>query len=175
MIATFSTISKMAARLALIWLVATPFQPASFFARCDAQDCPCGPDYCPADARYTRTMKDRKDALRKEGYPEKLLALLDKNGKCYAQISTAPEKFTIRLIYPDAKTNFPWTQHDEDLARKEVLSGAIKAYYMFNVEKAFKCCGEPSYSARKDWDPDLDLNRDLVIGCIKSGSDVACR
>lgn len=170
-----STAWKTTARMALLWLLVTPFSPIASVARCNSQDCACGPNFCQDDPRYAKAMTAKKASLRKDGYPDRLIALLDKDGKCYQQVTTSPGIFTIRLIYSDRQKNFPWTQLDEDLARKEVLSGEIKAFYMFNVDKAFNCCGEPDYRHRPDWDSNLDLNRDLAIGCTKSGTAVACR
>src|SRR5580704_4975281 len=129
---------KSAARLALLWLLNTQISPTAYVARCDSTECACGPDFCQNDTRYDKAMKAKKISMKKEGYPDKLLALLDKDGKCYAQVSSSPEKFTIRMIYNAQQKNFPWTQQDEDLARKELLNGEIKAFYMFNVDKAFK-------------------------------------
>jgi hypothetical protein len=174
-IVKFSAVCQMAMRITVVGLLVTLFSPIGSIARCDSPDCPCGPNYCQDDPRYTKAMAAKKASLKKDGYPDKLLALLDKDGKCYQQVTTSPSKFTIRLIYSDQQKNFPWTQQDEDLARKEVLRGEIKAFYMFNVDKAFNCCGEPDYRHRPDWDSNLDLNRDLSIGCTKSGAAVVCR
>ena len=73
-------------------------------------------------------MAEKKAALRKEGYPDKLLALLDKNGKCYKQVYTAPDQFTIRLVYSNQKKNYPWTQHDEDpMCAKRAHAGLARS------------------------------------------------
>lgn len=141
-----------------------------------SQDCNCGPDYCLNDPRYQAKLTTKKKQMQNAGYPADLIALMDLDGACVARVDRAPDVFTIKLLYADGSSStIPWTQQDEDLARKEILSGKLNAYYKFNVSRAFKCCGQPNYDQRPDWDSTLDLNRGLAIACTKNGATMQCQ
>lgn len=90
-------------------------------------------------------------------------------------IDQAPDSFRILLVATNGDNNsIEWTQHDEDIAKKDLLDGKLKVYYKHNVRKVFACCGEKKAEERPDWDPDLALSRDLSIACSKQGSEVMC-
>jgi hypothetical protein len=114
--------------------------------------------------------------MHKRGYPDRLISLLDYDGACVAAVEQAPVRFSIKLVKPDGSSSIiAWTADDESLARKEVLGGELKAYYMFNANHALACCGQPKYGERPDWNAALDLNLKLAISCSKSGADVLCK
>jgi hypothetical protein len=139
-------------------------------------DCPpCGPNYCLNDPRYPPALAAKKAAMERQRFPPDLIALIDKDGACFARVEQAPVTFFIRTVAPNQKLTFEWSPRDEEIARTDLLSGAIRAYYKFNVPRAFACCRQPHYDARPDYDADLDLNRSLVIECKKAGTAVQCR
>ena len=138
--------------------------------------CDCGPDVCLNDPRYPPKLANKKADLRRAGYPEDLIALLDRDGKCVMAIDQAPDGFRILLVEPNGDNNsIPWTQQDEDLARKEILGGKYKEYYKHNVRKVLACCKEPKAEERNDWDSGLSLSRNLSIRCAKQGNSVVCK
>jgi hypothetical protein len=135
---------------------------------------PCGPDLCLSDSRYPPKLAKKK-ADMKGKFPDDLIALLDRDGKCVMAIDQSPDTFRLLLVEKNGdNTSIEWTQDHEDLARKKVLSGDLKAYYKHNVRKVFACCGEPKAEARTDWDSKLGLSRNLSIVCTKQGSAVVC-
>jgi len=139
-------------------------------------DCPsCGPNYCLNDPRYAPALATKKAAMARQGFPPELIALMNKDGACLARVEQAPVTFFIRTVAPNEKLTFEWSQRDEGIAKKDLLSGTIRAYYKFNVARAFACCQQPRYDARSDYDSDLDLNQSLVIECKKAGTAVQCR
>lgn len=137
--------------------------------------CTCGPDYCKDDPRYLPALNKKKDQMRKAGYPERLIALLDRDGTCYARVQQSPDVFTVKVVYADGSSStVPWSADEEQRAKRQVLSGALREYYEFNVSRAFSCCGEPKYNERDDWDPNKDMNLRLVLACRKNAGDVTC-
>jgi hypothetical protein len=138
--------------------------------------CSCGPDFCLNGPNYSNELKARKAAMEKHKYPSDLIALMDLDGACIARVDRAPVTFRIKLVNSDGSSStIEWTDDDERIARKDLLSGKLKSYYKFNVSRAFKCCGEPSYDKRADWDATLELNLKLAIACSKVGNDVVCK
>jgi hypothetical protein len=133
-------------------------------------DCPpCGPLYCldPAAADAARAAKKAK--LRADGYPERLLNLLDQY-KCVACIRFAPDTFSIMIEYqpgtgpPNGQGGslthepFQWTPQQEALARKELRQGTIKSFYIYNSSSTCRCCGEKDPHERSDWNSALQIN-----------------
>jgi hypothetical protein len=138
--------------------------------------CECGPDVCLNDPRYPPKLAKKKADLRAAGYPDELIALLDRDGKCVMAVDQAPDGFRILLVKANGDNNsIPWTKEDEDLAKKEILNGTIKEYYKHNVRKVLACCKEPKAEERPDWDSALSLSRSLSIVCSKQGSSVVCK
>jgi hypothetical protein len=88
-----------------------------------------------------------------------------------------PESHTaVKLLGHDGSSKtIGWTQDDERIGRQDVLSGRLRGYYIFNVSRAFSCCGQPKCDERADWDSALQLNLDLAVACKKSGNTVVCR
>jgi hypothetical protein len=138
--------------------------------------CSCGPDYCLNGPNYSNELKAKKAAMESHKYPSDLIALMDLDGACSARVDRAPVTFRIKLVNSDgSSSSIEWTEDDERIARKDLLNGKLKAYYKFNVSRAFKCCGEPSYDKRADWDATLEMNLKLAIACSKVGNDVVCQ
>ncbi len=138
--------------------------------------CDCGPDVCLNDPRYPPKVAKKKADLKTAGFPDDLIALLDRDGKCVMAIDQAPDGFRILLVKANGHNNsIPWTKQDEDLAKREILNGTIKEYYKHNVRKALACCKEPKAEDRPDWNSALSLSRDLSIVCTKQGNAVVCK
>ncbi|UFZ06353.1 hypothetical protein LQG66_08670 [Bradyrhizobium ontarionense] len=143
--------------------------------RASGQDCACGPDFCQGDPRYAPRLAKAKAAMRNEGYPEDLIALMDKGGACFARIDRAPVNFHIRVYTANASEDVEWNEDNDRIARTNLLNGKINGYFKFNTLRAFKCCGEKEYNERADYDSDHDVNRSIAIQCLKSGGSVACQ
>ena len=159
-------------------LLLTTCHKAELAGKGDSQKtaCECGPDFCFNDPRYPPKLAKKKADLKAAGFPDDLIALLDRDGKCFAAVERGPDTFTILLVQANGDNRtISWTQQDEDLAKKEILNGTIKEYYKFNVRKALACCKEPRAEDRPDWDPALSLSRNLSIACTKQGSSVGCK
>lgn len=139
-----------------------------------AQPCSCGPDYCQNDPRYPKLLADKKKEMSKT-YPADLIALLDRDGKCVAAITQAPDIFSIKVVGRNNSTTLHWTKEEEERTRNNLKNGSLSAYYKFNTNRAFACCGEPSYNERPDWNDKLDMNMSLALECKKSGADIVCK
>jgi len=143
----------------------------------DVRDlCDCGPDTCLKDPRYPAKLAKKKADLKKAEFPDELISLLDRDGNCVMAIDQAPDAFRILLVKANGDNNsIAWSKHDEEIAKQEILKGAIKEYYKYNVRKVFACCTEPKAESRLDWDSTLALSRNLAIVCSLSGRVVSCR
>lgn len=141
-------------------------------------DCPpCGPDLCLNDPRFGNKLSTKKAAMKRDGFPDELISLLDRDGKCVMAIDQSPDIFTILLVDKngtDSRT-VPWTAYDEELAKQEILRGEIGSYYKYNTRVALACCNEPKAQDRPDWDKALGLSKNLAIHCAKSGGAVQCQ
>jgi hypothetical protein len=136
---------------------------------------PCGPDYCLNDARYPKLIAAKKKQMRDAGYPVDLIALMDRDGACVARVEQAPDGFTILSVTGKGNSTVPWDTREEEIARKQLLSGETVAYYKFNVRRAFKCCNQLPADERPDWDAGLSLSKSLAIKCTRQDGKVACK
>jgi hypothetical protein len=138
--------------------------------------CDCGPDVCLNDPRFPPKLAKKKADLKSAGFPDDLIALIDRDGKCVMAIDQSPDGFRILLVEANGDNrSVPWTSEGEDLAKRQILNGTIKEYYKHNVRKAFACCKEPKAEERPDWNSALGLSRDLSILCAKQGNAVVCK
>lgn len=64
-------------------------------------DCSCGPDFCQGDPRIPGLLTSKKKSLASQGYPPRLVNLLDIGDQCVARISQSPDAFSMWLIYPN--------------------------------------------------------------------------
>jgi hypothetical protein len=167
---TFSSCCRLAAVIA-----AAAWTGGESPARCGPMDlCTCGPDYCLNDPRYPKLLAPKKDRLRKAGFTEDLIALLDRDGQCVAAVTQGPDTFFIKR-----KDNGVWDVRElnaerEGYAKADILAGKTTEYYKYNTNRALACCGEVTYDQRPDWNAALDMNLNLVIVCRKSGNAVVC-
>jgi hypothetical protein len=130
--------------------------------------CNCGPDFCQDDNRIAAKLANKKKALAKE-YPANLVALLDRGQQCIARIERSPDAFTIWVI--DANNNketVSWSAENQANAMKQVQSGSLKRFWIYNARRAFSCCGQPPYDQMSDYDKNDDVNASLAIKCDKS-------
>src|SRR3954451_19356962 len=59
-------------------------------------DCGCGPLYCKNDPTFPAAFAKKKAALSHAGYPNRLIALLDKGGQCLVCVGNgSPDVFTL--------------------------------------------------------------------------------
>jgi hypothetical protein len=164
-------IGRTATALASLW-VATLLLASNVVA----QNCGCGPDFCKGDSRYAGKLAAKKNAMKNAGYPSDLVALVDRDGACVARVEQSPDGFSLMTVtLQGVKTILEWAADQEEAARKQLISGQLKAYYKFNVRQRFACCGDPKAENAPDWDSDLGLSKGIAIACTKSGSSVACK
>jgi hypothetical protein len=100
-------------------------------------------------------LNEKKQLLGKE-FPEYLLNLLDLDGNCVACVTQSPDAFTLKVVHnDDSWCNIPWSTSDETIAEKKRSSVQIKAYYIFNSNRACACGNEPHYVKRADYDSQI--------------------
>ena len=168
--------TQMIASIALLFAAAACSHLRTAATKDGQRDlCDCGPNFCLNDPRYPPKLAKKKADLRHAGFPDDLVVLLDRDGQCVAAIDQAPDGFRILLVKSNGDNNsIPWTQQDEDIAKREILDGTIKEYYKHNVRKVLACCKEPKAEERADWDSALELSRNLSIKCTKESTTVVC-
>jgi hypothetical protein len=139
-------------------------------------DCPpYGPDYCLNDPAYPQKLKQKKQTLKVQGYPDDLIALLDKDGHCVAAVAQSPDGFSVLTVKSNGdRLTIAWTKQAEDSAKQQLLSGQIAAYYKMNSARALACAGEKKAEERADWSASLMINLGLAIKCTKAGNSVSC-
>jgi hypothetical protein len=144
-------------------------------------DCGCGPLYCKIDPTFPAAFAKKKAALSHAGYPNRLIALLDKGGQCLVCVGNgSPDVFTLLPPTKNAQGQVvlnpvPWDEDNERIANDHLRSEEIKSYYIYNTRKACTCCGEPKAEDRDDYDADLDLNRGTSLKCVKGdGGHIVC-
>jgi hypothetical protein len=155
----------------VVALAAVVLRPVTVFS----QDCACGPDFCQNDPRYAPRLAQAKSKMQSNGYPQDLIALMDKDGACFARIDQAPVNFHIRPFANGVFQDVEWDADNERIARKQLTDGTISGYYKFNVPRAFKCCGEKQYNERPDYDAVHDVNRTIVVECKLVNGNIACQ
>lgn len=132
--------------------------------------CSCGPDFCQDDARIPGALSQKKQSLRASGYPERLVALLDRGDQCYARITRAPDIFTILTVEPNGdKQTVPWDADNERIAKNKLASGQLSRFWTYNARRAFSCCGQPNYDQRPDYDATDDVNTSTALKCSAPG------
>jgi len=140
-----------------------------------AAACTCGPDYCQDDSRVPKALAAKKKSLKAAGYPDRLISLLDIDDQCVARITRSPDVFTMWLVDAAAnKKSHPWSQGDEDLARRHVKDGTLTKFWIYNAKQAFSCCQQAKYDQRPDYNAEDEVSADTAILCKPSGGDVSC-
>lgn len=135
----------------------------------------CGPDFILGDPRFPPKLAQKKQSILADGYPADAVSRMDKNGACVAAIDRAPDVISLRIVsLSNQMTTMVWSEDDERIAHDDLLAGRIKTYYRFNTSRRFSCCDEAAYDAQPDWNAAHDINRSIVIQCIKVGAGVRC-
>src|SRR4051794_20948500 len=123
-----------------------------------AQACNCGPDFCQGDSRIAAKLAEKKRLLSRE-YPANLVALIDRGQQCVARIERTPISFFIWVIHANNnKETRPWSAQNQAISMREVDSGELKRFWIFNTARAFSCCGQPPYNQMSDYDQEDDVN-----------------
>jgi hypothetical protein len=130
-------------------------------------DCPpCGPLYCLDTPEYQATLAQKKAALTRQGYPARLVALVEKIDHCKGCIDTSPDGFSLFTVGLDGSILIKaWTSDDEGVAAKAVANGTSKSCYVIFSRRACAGCKQPKYMDRSDYDASLDLNKKATITC----------
>jgi hypothetical protein len=140
-----------------------------------ARACNAGPDYCADDPRVPAALAAKKQELKRQGYPDRLIGLLDLGVQCVARIRTEPANF--RIIDVAADGSFPevnWDDDEERIAKANLLSGKSKRYWIVNARRAFSCAGQKPFDQQPDYNPADDVNADGAIKCTAQGQTVKC-
>jgi hypothetical protein len=132
-----------------------------------SSDCPpCGPLYCVDTSEYQTALAQKKVALAKHGYPQRLIALFDKLDHCKGCMDTSPDGFSLFTVGNDGSISIKaWTSEDEVTAAKAVAGGTSKSCYVIVSRRACSCCKQPKYSDRPDYDAALDLSKAATVIC----------
>lgn len=131
-------------------------------------DCPpCGPLYCIDTSDYQTALAQKKEALAKAGYPQRLVTLFDRLDHCKGCIDTSPDGFNLFAVANDGSIEIrAWSRADETSDAKAVVSGTSKACYVIIARRACACCKQPKYGDRPDYDATLDLNKKATLECL---------
>jgi uncharacterized coiled-coil protein SlyX len=139
-------------------------------------------DRCPPRFRRDPVATDRareakKAEMRRRGFPERLIRLLDKE-ECVACIEMASASFHVTIVYNDdehaprstrggriSQRGFEWDPQSERWARQELAAGRIKAFYILNTSTRCQCCpdGDRTNASYADWNEELELHMQHVI------------
>ena len=140
-----------------------------------ATACGSGPDYCTDDPRIAPALAAKKQALRREGYPDRLVGLLDIGVQCVARIRQEPDGFRLIDVAADgSKTDQNWDEDEERVARGRLGSGASVRYWIVNARRAFTCDGQKPYDQRPDYVASDDARADTAIRCALRGGAPVC-
>jgi hypothetical protein len=156
----------------LIFVLPQPIERTCSPTESANSDCDCGPDFYLNDPRFPPKLAAKKARMAKQKFPSELIALLDRDGACVAAVDQGPDGFSMKLVSENGSSTIAWSPDDERIARNDLLSGKIKAFYKFNTSRALACCHQPKFDQRSDWDPLLELNLQLTIKCSKQVSAV---
>jgi hypothetical protein len=149
---------------------------AAFSAPAAGADCAqCGPDFCHGDSRYPALLAAKKQHLKQAGYPDSLVALMNRDGECVARVERAPDGFSIKIVSSAGASTISWTSDDERIAHDDLLHGKIDRYYKFNAAHAFVCCGDQKPEDRPDWNATDGVSTGQAIVCKKIGGAVQCK
>jgi hypothetical protein len=129
-------------------------------------DCPCGPLYCLNTPGYSAALAAKKKALSNNGYPARMVAILDRVGHCEGCISTSPDAFSLMTESSDGSITIDgWDADNERIGAQQKAAGSLKACFVIYVRHACSCCQETPFGHRGDYNSELDLNTDMAIPC----------
>ncbi len=140
-----------------------------------ARACDAGPNYCTDDPRIPSALAAKKQDLVRQGYPSRLVGLLDIGVQCVARIETEPGGFRLIDVASDgSKTDVSWDDDEERIAKDNLTSGRSVRYWIVNSRRAFSCYGQPPYNQQSDYVATDDLNSNAAIKCTLQGRGVNC-
>lgn len=140
-----------------------------------ATACNSGPDYCTDDPRIAAALAAKKQALKNDGYPDRLVGLLDLGVQCVARIRDEPDGFRVIDIAADgSKTDLNWDEDEEQVARGRLTSGASVRYWIVNSRRGFRCDGQKPYDQRPDYDAAANVSSETAIKCRLQGGAPVC-
>jgi hypothetical protein len=152
-------------------LVALAVVLAPLVAPAQAKECPpCGPRFCTGDPDADRAREWKKQRLHEDGYPDRLVELVDRIPACVGCIVDAPDGFQVRVVRKGGQVSLPWTREVEKEARDDLRAGRARVVCLVNSARACACCNEPASAERDDWDKSLELNTKLA-DCFHSAEE----
>lgn len=139
----------------------------------------CPPAYRKDPVATRRAIEAKKAELRRRGFPERFLHLLDAE-QCPKCVQIASDSFHIMVVYNDDENaptdskgrrwthhTFGWDPQSERQVREELAAGKIKAFYIMNTATRCDCCPEVNDyhtpDMYDDWNKDLEVNMSHVI------------
>ncbi len=134
---------------------------------------PCAESMCLNHPDLERVREEKRARMRALGYPERLIALLDRESPCPRCIHMAPDGFTIVMEYPpnspEAATGAsshaqPWSRDLERWARRAMRRGQLRGFHIVLGAMPCNCCGtETVAEERDDWDERVSINTDRAL------------
>jgi hypothetical protein len=135
----------------------------------------CEPDYCTDDSRIPDALSAKKQHLLNDGFPMRLIQLLDIGNQCIARINLEQDGFTVIDVQDEQnKLLIAWTEDEERIAKRNVSEGKSLRYWIVNQRQAFQCDGDPPFNQRTDYNAADDVNADGAIECLPVRGDVTC-
>ena len=120
-------------------------------------------------------MTAKKQDLKRQGYPDRLLGLLDIGVQCVARIRDEPNGFRLIDVAADgSKTDLNWDDDEERIAKGNLTSGKSARYWIVNARHAFSCDGQPPFDQQSDYDATDDVNADGAIKCMSQAGGARC-
>ncbi len=148
---------------------------AVFASGSQAFACNSGPDFCTDDSRIPSALVAKKQALKKQGYPDRLVSLIDRGVQCVARIREEPDGFHVIDVGTDgSKNDLSWDADEERIAKGNLTSGASVRYWIVNLRHAFTCDGQKPFNEQPDYDAADDVNANGAIKCELQGGAVSC-
>ncbi len=134
----------------------------------------CAPLQCSQDSSAWSSVNSKKEFLRGELFPDRLVNLVQKTGNFCASCVNSIDSIKIRIVQLNNFTAVrPWSPPVERQARIALKAGNIKAFYLYvNEGKKCSCCDRDPYDEQDDYDKDLDINRNGPIYIFESPSQV---
>lgn len=124
-------------------------------------------------SRIPSALAAKKHDLTRQGYPSRLVGLLDIGVQSVPRIETEPSGFRVIDVAADgSKTDVNWDDDEERIARDNLTSDRSVRYWIVNSRHAFSCAGLPPYDQQSDYIATDDLNSDAAI--TPQGGGVQC-
>lgn len=134
----------------------------------------CSANQCSSDQSAWKAIDEKREELRKEMVPERIIQLLTRTGSFCASCIQAIGTPRIKVIQNNGAEGVgPWNPPRERAARAAMKAGNIKAFYIFlNNGKKCSCCNQKPYDELTDYDDDLDINRNGPVFIFERATQV---